>query len=617
MKCTEPRFIDSRCGRPLVELEIPRGEQLACSLGCRVCRRKRGQHGHERPRRNRGVIGLEAHHVHHRHPAAGAEHLGDARPSRRVGPIPADGIPERIVLGSQVVVRRRNEALGRVVGVRLLEDRQVAGPFVASVTRNRDETARIGANWRNAHGLPADVAGDIRPDHVLARNVAVAARSTKLRPRLCLVHAQRRHVRCATRLHPRGSHGIREVPHGILVHDRPVARVLERDPAGCLALYGNRFRDGAHRFPRALVLILRWVRGVGPVDVQVLAVGLEDGKSPRAMIVVADRDTGDHGLTASDHIPAWRVQVHEIPERGSRQTAVWIIGHQRAAAEGALAAHHPVVAPDVPPMIPSRVVVSDGIEDGNTPRIRGVAAECRLDVRGLKTHWCAERVVQREDRGIERCAVDGGIQIELRCRPRMEPLEFLEERRAMVRHEPAVIQLIVDVAEQTLMPGDHDVSCPSPGRDAKHAELGGDERWVPGGLVHERIHALDERTDDGRAMWMIVRQLGGQVAAELEQPCAAIPLQLPAPDHLRHGTGGLASPHLELECPIARRGIPLREKEVVFVLRVNVRHTPTVAQDLNGLRESCNAQCVGARRLSGRCHRQRGEEHRYERASRA
>ena len=50
---------------------------------------------------------------------------------------------------------------------------------------------------------------------------------------------------------------------------------------------------------------------VGLVDVEILAVGLEDRESPRTVVVVPDGYAGDDGLAATDDVPSGRVEVHE------------------------------------------------------------------------------------------------------------------------------------------------------------------------------------------------------------------------------------------------------------------------------------------------------------------
>src|SRR5690606_24701391 len=55
--------------------------------------------------------------------------------------------------------------------------------------------------------------------------------------------------------------------------------------------------------------------------------------------------------------------------------------------------------------------------------------------------------------------------------------------------------------------------------------------------------------------------------------------------HLRDRPGGLPPPHLELEKPIPRRGVALREEQIVLGLCVDVVDAPSVADDLDRLGE--------------------------------
>src|SRR3954467_9364035 len=98
------------------------------------------------------------------------------------------------------------------------------------------------------------------------------------------------------------------MPSGVFVDNGTVARVLERRGHGRLPLHGDCFPHGAHRLPRPAILVLVRVRRIGAIDVEVLAVGGEDGESPRAVLVVADGDAGNHRLAATDDVPAWRLE---------------------------------------------------------------------------------------------------------------------------------------------------------------------------------------------------------------------------------------------------------------------------------------------------------------------
>ena len=63
-------------------------------------------------------------------------------------------------------------------------------------------------------------------------------------------------------------------------------------------------------------------------------------------------------------------------------------------------------------------------------------------------------------------------------------------------------------------------------------------------------------------------------------------IDLARPEDLGDGTGRLPPPHLELEQPIPRRGVALREEQVGLVLRVDVVDAPAIAHDLDRLRQA-------------------------------
>ena len=70
--------------------------------------------------------------------------------------------------------------------------------------------------------------------------------------------------------------------------------------------------------------------------------------------------------------------------------------------------------------------------------------------------------------------------------------------------------------------------------------------------------------------------------------------QLAPAENLGHRAGGLPPPHLELEQPILRGGVALREEQVGLVLRVDVVDAPAVAEDLDRLRQPGNLRAVVA-----------------------
>ena len=148
------------------------------------------------------------------------------------------------------------------------------------------------------------------------------------------------------------------------------------------------------------------------------------------------------------------------------------------------------------------------------------------------------------------------------------------------------------------MSRDDDSRRPPAGGDSEHREL---DRQQGGILLRLRdvgVDPADKRLDDGFAARVVVIEFGVEVAPECVQSRADIALQLTTPQHLGDGAGRLPPPHLELKEPIACRGVALCEEQIVFRLRVNVIDAPSVADDLDRLREPLNPQrCRGRLRV--------------------
>ena len=304
----------------------------------------------------------------------------------------------RIADGDEVVVGRGDKALHGIRIVRLLLDGEKTGPLVAAIAGHRDESAEVLADGGNADRLPADVTVHIGPDHVLARDVAEGGRVAELLPRRGLIHAQGRHVRRTAGLEPRCAHGIGHVVRRVLVDDGTVPRVLERDLLRGLALHRNGLAHGGHREPLSVEAVLRGVGGIGLVDVEVLAVGAENGETPGADFVVADGDAGHGGLAATDHVPAGRHEMDEAPERRCGLCAMRIVGHQGQAREGESRAHHPIITADVATGLFSQRLVERVVARGKCAGASGIVPHGELEIGWLEPHRCAKRVVQLENR---------------------------------------------------------------------------------------------------------------------------------------------------------------------------------------------------------------------------
>ena len=144
-----------------------------------------------------------------------------------------------------------------------------------------------------------------------------------------------------------------------------------------------------------------------------------------------------------------------------------------------------------------------------------------------------------------------------------------------------MIELFLDVAEQSLVARDDDVGCPPARFCAEQLELERKKSRVTLSCVDVGVHALHEGPHDRRAVWVVHRQLRGEVAAILEQPRADVALELAFAEQLRDGSGRLPSPELELKEPVARGRITLREEKVVLVFGVDVRDAAAITDDLD------------------------------------
>ena len=85
-------------------------------------------------------------------------------------------------------------------------------------------------------------------------------------------------------------------------------------------------------------------------------------------------------------------------------------------------------------------------------------------------------------------------------------------------------------------------------------------------------------------------QLGRQVSAESMKSRPDVPLKLPRPQNLGHGTGRLTAPDLELKQSVTGGGIALRKEQVRLVVRVDVIDAPAVGDDLDRRRQTGGPQ---------------------------
>src|SRR5690606_36002166 len=140
-----------------------------------------------------------------------------------------------------------------------------------------------------------------------------------------------------------------------------------------------------------------------------------------------------------------------------------------------------------------------------------------------------------------------------------------------------------DVAEEPLVARDHHCRGPFAGSDTEQAELERQERGVARYAVYVGVDAIHERADYRGSVRVIGCELALHAPAVHEEARPAVALELSRAEYLGHGSRGLAAPELELEQPVVRRVVALREEEVVLVSGVDVRDPPPVADYLDGL----------------------------------
>src|SRR4030095_15828833 len=107
------------------------------------------------------------------------------------------------------------------------------------------------------------------------------------------------------------------------------------------------------------------------------------------------------------------------------------------------------------------------------------------------------------------------------------------------------------------------------------------------------VDPAGERVGNGLCVRPVTRPLAVDVAAELEASRHRIALdEIPAED-LRQPALNRAPPEIHLKEAILGLHEPLREEQIVLILRGNVRHAPAVADDADGSRQALERNAAG------------------------
>ena len=439
--------------------------------------------------------------------------------------------------------------------------------------------------------------------------MAVVARLDELLPRRRLIHAEAREVGRRAVVEPGRGDRVRGAAGRVLEDDRPVPRVLQLDRCVGLPLDRDGVPDHGHLLPSAEMPVLVRIGRVGLVDVEVLVVLPEDGQAPRAVLVVADGHAGQDRLPAADDVPAGGHQVHPVSERRRRLRAVRVVRHDRIAAERPRAVHHPVVAADRVVVVPFQVDL--GRHRGRKPlEGRAVAPEGKGDVVRLEGDRPAVGAIPVEDVAGQARGVDGGIDPQVGVADVV--IQLLDGLGAERRDRPCGADLLRHVRHQALVARDDHLGHPVSRRDAEQLELDRQQVRLARRPVDVGVDAIDERRDDLVAPRVVVAHLGREVAPKAEQARAGVALDLSRAENLGDRPGGAPPPDLELEEPVARRGVALREEQVVLVLRVDVGDAPPVGDDFHRCDQTRRVERFRPGILRHGARSARGQERRHD-----
>ena len=126
------------------------------------------------------------------------------------------------------------------------------------------------------------------------------------------------------------------------VHERPVLGGLNIENDILAAAHVDDFAIDGERMPLCVVALVVAL-AVELFVVEVLYVGLERGKSPGHVLVVAGDDERQPGQRDARGVKARRAQIGHVPCVRLAQGQVHVVREQRLAAGGVAAGHHPVV----------------------------------------------------------------------------------------------------------------------------------------------------------------------------------------------------------------------------------------------------------------------------------
>ena len=123
-----------------------------------------------------------------------------------------------------------------------------------------------------------------------------------------------------------------------------MAREFEIDGLNLAIPHGNGFTNRTEAFDVATIVVATVRLGV---HVKVFLVDWEDRQSERDLVVVADGNTRQCGLTGTDHVEVRGDEMDQVAQRRYRMATVWVVRQNRPARRSAFRGDDPIVTTDV------------------------------------------------------------------------------------------------------------------------------------------------------------------------------------------------------------------------------------------------------------------------------
>src|SRR5437660_2846653 len=293
--------------------------------------------------------------------------------------------------------------------------------------------------------------------------------------------------------------------------------------------------------------------------------------------------------------------MHPVTQRRRSLRSMRIVHHHGKAARRQFAANHPVVAANF---------FGTVAEINCCGLIQSRQRICACTIFGnqlvtRKPDRFAKSVIEFQDFTREQCGIYRRIQIQSRIGG-LKILQILYLVGTQRTYGLREIQLLIHIGQQPVETRDDDCRRPLARSNSEHSEFRREQICIFLCLTDIGVNSFDERFDDGLAVRVVPIEFLLQISAKHEKPRADVSLEFLSPQDLRHSPSGLPPPNFKLKEAIARHVVTLSEKQIVLVLRIDVRNAPTVRENLYRLTQAGKLEGLGLRR---RARRYRSRRH--------